>query len=372
VEGNPIEQPFMRPMALLLGIVSLIHPAAAETRVSVAQLEQFLRSSPIRKLPDAELAARLNSVRLEERLTEPALQHLLAGTGFGPRTLEMLELLRSCSQLMESPRSDWLPDAAPSSDVQQQMVDSAKDFAQNALRSLPDFVAVRRTRTFNNEPQAVPGKHSKPKVQLHWVQERQRQIAYLSGRENLDAMPGNRAPEAVTPANSESFTNWGEFGPILRIVLSDSFKGSVTWSHWERNAAGNRTAVLQYAVPKSASHYSVDWYLPQEHGSRFRDKPAYHGDLYFDPAAGTITDVTLIADFEDDSEMAESGLAVEYGKVRIGAKDYICPLHSVAISAMHSEWMKSLDEDGLEKFINEISFTDYHKFGSTARIVPAD
>jgi hypothetical protein len=59
---------------------------------------------------------------------------------------------------------------------------------------------------------------------------------------------------------------------------------------------------------------------------------------------------------------------VQYGPVEIGGKSYICPVHSIAISLTksHSGGEKS-DREVLR--INEVSFTDYHRFGSTSRII---
>ena len=58
-----------------------------------------------------------------------------------------------------------------------------------------------------------------------------------------------------TPSGLMSF---GEFGPFLVTILSDSAKGRVVWSHWEQTRSG-LAAVLEYEIPQQASHYAVNY-----------------------------------------------------------------------------------------------------------------
>ncbi len=369
----------MRFPTLTLTVLAFVIAAPAgssQTRVTVAQLEQFLLSRQAQKASDTELADQLNSVTLTEQLSESSLRRILSRMAPGPLSLEILGLLAAASRLTEIPRADWIPDPAPPPADQEQMVKAAIDYAETTLRHLPDFTAIRHTRSFDNSPQSSREKHSKPKIRLHWTHQTQHPVTYRDGHELIEAAEQGSGPAPGQKDSSNAFNSWGEFGPILRIALSDSFKGSVAWSHWERNGNGSRIAVLRYTVPRAASHYSVDFCCYQEEEGeawrRFVDKPGYHGDIYFDPASGTITGITLLADFDADSAMVDSGVAVEYGPVHIGANDYVCPLRSVTVSTVHNYALKRLDGLGLEKHINQVTFSDYHKFGSTARIVPVD
>jgi hypothetical protein len=69
-------------------------------------------------------------------------------------------------------------------------------------------------------------------------------------------------------------------------------------------------------------------------------------------------------------------MMVEYGPVEVGAKKYICPQRSVV--TMRSRvvrpmtiWDRSLTVYApYETMLNDIAFTNYHKFGSEARILP--
>jgi hypothetical protein len=59
---------------------------------------------------------------------------------------------------------------------------------------------------------------------------------------------------------------------------------------------------------------------------------------------------------------------VQYGYVDIGGKNYVCPIQGIAVSDVHNLVMES-DGVGLEKHINVVQFLNYHKFGSTSRIL---
>jgi hypothetical protein len=54
---------------------------------------------------------------------------------------------------------------------------------------------------------------------------------------------------------------------------------------------------------------------------------------------------------------------IEYGPVEIGGKKYDCPLRSVVI-------MRARIYAPYETLLNDIVYTDYHKFGSEARMLP--
>jgi hypothetical protein len=79
--------------------------------------------------------------------------------------------------------------------------------------------------------------------------------------------------------------------------------------------------------------------------------------------------VTLEAELNKDAPVRTAKLSVDYDEVEIGGKNYICPVHGIAVSTVYDVEMEQLDGVGLERFINVVRFTDYHKFGSTARIL---
>ena len=98
---------------------------------------------------------------------------------------------------------------------------------------------------------------------------------------------------------------------------------------------------------------------------RFRAKPAYHGELHVDPSTGAISRITLEDKLNAESPVRVARISVQYGNIEIGGKNYVCPIHSVAAAEFYDPKVAATRE----RFVNVVHFSDYHKFGSTARIV---
>ena len=118
---------------------------------------------------------------------------------------------------------------------------------------------------------------------------------------------------------------WGEFGPILSVIVKDSDQSDQSWSHWEQGPNGP-LAVFRYRVPENKSNYQLD--LRADTRTRF---PAYHGELAVDPANGNILRVTLVVDLKTPSPAHESAIMVEYGSISFGKDVHICPVKGVAL-----------------------------------------
>ncbi len=323
---------------------------------------------------DEDVAERLGSVRLSEQLTDRTLADLCSEKSLGPQTCEQLALLATASVLRDPPRPEQ-PDL-PFPDAAQQMewIDRVVAFANGNLRRLPDFLATRVTRV-RQCSSSVQAEARATHDRLHPVGEFHREIAYRNGREEQES--GTREDEAGArlTEGGRTLSSWGEFGPVLTTVLGDAFAGSVRFLRWDAQRDGSLAAVLHFAVPRVASHYLVDFccYQVDEESAwlKFRDTPGYHGDIYFDPQLGTIVRMRLETDLQETDPVAASGIAVDYGPVQIGGKEYICPIKSVAILTVHNLEMKKIDGEGLMTHLNETRFLGYRRFGSTTRVLPA-
>jgi VWFA-related protein len=98
--------------------------------------------------------------------------------------------------------------------------------------------------------------------------------------------------------------------------------------------------------------------------------PAYHGTLSLDPETGAIRRITVEAGITGTDVVKRADIAVEYGSVDIGGRSYICPLRGLALSVDHYHPGLRLQEPIAR--INEVRFVNYHKFGSTSRILSGD
>ncbi|MGA8044303.1 MAG: VWA domain-containing protein, partial [Terracidiphilus sp.] len=266
--------------------------------------------------------------------------------------------------------------------TQQAILNVAIHFVAVTFQHLPDFLADRVTRSFDDSPNVVTHSGWAPQNSpLHLSGTYMQQVTYRSGREVSLRSPNASGTTVEKGAGPPGMTSTGEFGPILATILRDISKGSIRWSHWEQTAAGPG-AVFQYQVPQSASHYQVDYCcvlgaddakssaesqdLPI--ANSYHGTPGYHGEIFLDPARNTIRRITLEAELKQDVPITNAQISVEYGHVNIGGQDYICPTHSIAISNTRVRLGGDMSARTILR-INEVSFTDYHRFGTSTRIL---
>jgi len=96
------------------------------------------------------------------------------------------------------------------------------------------------------------------------------------------------------------------------------------------------------------------------------------GQIAIDPATGSVLRLSIVADLAPPHEMMRTAIAVEYAPVEIGDRTYDCPVHGVAFSKIPVAGAKaepSGAEPEVQTQLNDVAFTQYHLFGSEARIV---
>jgi hypothetical protein len=106
--------------------------------------------------------------------------------------------------------------------------------------------------------------------------------------------------------------------------------------------------------------------------------PGYHGSLFIDPATGIVRRLTVEAELGDGT-VSRADTVIEYGQVVIGGRKFVCPLRSMNIwmgpaegGQPASELPINVPQSLLPKgtlYVNETSFTDYHRLGSEMRII---
>ena len=378
----------MRKLALVWLLVYIATPALAAKRVTVAQLERQVASDHGKS--DAKIAQRLYDLELTERLTPPRLAAMEAALP-GPRSRRSLVALADQAVFLDPPAAEIPGTAAPDLDAQRRMMARAVDYAANTMHQLPNLFATRDTIHFEDSPamQEILGDNAVsgtfiPYQPLHPVSRSSATVQYRDGEEVLQA-------EAADASSSQGLNTSGEFGPILATVLGDAAKGTLSWSHWERGAAGPE-AVFRYSVPRQNSHYQVEFCCIDN--SLLRQFTGYHGEIALDPASGAILRLTLMADLTKSDPVAKADIMVEYGPIELGEHTYICPVRSVSISVAPAHLIRQMRMPGvapgafterptsvqpdaaraqapLQTMLNEVVFDQYHLFRADARILTA-
>ncbi len=374
----------MRGWILLLLFAATTLSARAAQRVRVAELQQFLTAQYAAHKSDGSIADHLGNMELSEQLTGPTLDRITADLKPEKKTAQALQLLADRSAFLEPPASEIPDKPAPEVAEQLRLFQGAIHFASVTIENLPDFLATRNTYTFDNSVVTMTTDASRTGISahgpLHANGEYSRQITFRDGAEvMLDAAAQDKQEKhGEAPPGLVSY---GEFGPFLVTILSDSTKGRVVWSHWEQTRSG-LAAVLEYEIPQKASHYAVNYccalFVPllAAGGGRqntnvanasgdFHDTPGYHGYLYLDPQTGAVLRVTLEAEMKTDDPLSRVAESVAYGQVEIGERNYLCPVRSTALMIVRA-WREG--ETSMVE-LNEVTFTNYHRFGSNAHIL---
>jgi len=335
-------------------------------QVTVSQLEQFLAAQKAAHTSDRAVAQQLSAVELNEALTDITLDRLKSTYKPGEQTATELDVLADLSAFLDPPdvETHGKNPAAPADE--KQILSRATTFAIVTLEHLPDFLSLRTTKSFEDVP--VFTADSNFQSGMHATGTSLREVAFRNGREFASDVA---SPAAEMPANAvqKELSSAGEFGPVLATIMSDSAQGKIAWSRWE-NVRSGLLAVFHYEVPKEAAHYEISlccaWNVAKEAFESYDGKPAYHGNIWVDPASGAILRVTLVADFENLADPPRFGLLVRYGKVEIEGSSLICPLSSAVVvrarqAAHHHTW------DVVH--MNYTTFTGFRRFGSDAHIV---
>jgi hypothetical protein len=380
---------------LLLALIAALPIASrAAKRVTVAQLTQTLTADLGAHKPDADIARQIAGMELSERLTDATLARLAATLNADTQAASALQLLADWSAFLDPPASELPLTPAPDDINQKRMLDAARTYVAQTVPRLPNLLATQTTGHYDDSPQVARQGGWPVRAGLRLVQTSSREISVYEETANQSA--------TVAPARwqDQGLVSGGEFASTLGMIMNDTLKGKVIWSHWEQTATG-QAAVFHYSVPRSASHFEVIGSLQRQaalegsaaqvgnsrvagigvkpsggssSSSTFLTRPGYHGSLWLDPATGSILRVTVEVDSKENVSFQRAAIMVQYGPVQIGDSEFICPLRSVALSVAlagaNLDPLTRLPGDGPTEWLNESAFTGYRRFGSTVRVVP--
>jgi len=380
---------------LLLALITALTLASeGAKRITVAQLTQTLTAEVDGHKPDAEIAHKIAGMDLSERLTEATLALVAVTLKSDPQALSALQLLADQSAFLDPPANELPAAPAPDGPTQERVLAAARSYVAQTLPRLPNLLATQTTNRYDDSPQEAKKGGWQVRAGLHLVDTSSREISVYEETANRSATVASaRWQEQV------GLTSGGEFASTLGMILTDTLKGKVTWSHWEQSAVG-QTAVFHYSVPRSASHFEVIGVLQRQaalegspaqignsrvsgievkpssisKSSTFVTRPGYHGSLWLDPATGSILRVTVEVDSKESVPFQRAAILVQYGPVQIGDSEFICPLRSVALSTAPAganlDPLTRIPGDAPTQWVNESMFTNYRRFGSTVRVVP--
>ncbi|MGA2591230.1 MAG: VWA domain-containing protein [Bryobacteraceae bacterium] len=343
--------------AFLLVCATAAWPAE---RISADQLESIVTSACSHGAPDAQIANRLAHIELTGRLPLGRLESLLA-LPIGPRTRDVLQIAADASAFLDQPPGQSQPPEAATAEQQQEMLARVREYTLGYIRALPDFVAYKMTRRFDDYP--FPNGRTEVWHNLTFRDSGAGQLSYNNGVESyVDNAAAHGDPEIPERHGLSSF---GEFGSIVGALFWSDSHIQLTWGYWEP-VSDKRLAVFHYAIPAEHSRYTVSYCCdPAEGGSI---AAAYRGDLALDPATGSVWRVTREAlDLPRNFPTHWVKTIVDYRPVTIARASYLLPVRSMT----YSESTLRNDARGVNtvRYWNDVRFVHYQRFAAEANLL---
>ncbi len=328
-------------------------------QLSVEMIEHVL--AVLHTESDRDLARELDGHHLTQRLTVARFERLILKLP-GKETRQALLAIADEAVFLDLPAADLLDLPAPDRVAQGRMVSRAAAFVATTVSRMPDFIATRTTTRFQDAyVMRSIEKHFIAVEGFRFIDRHEVTAVYRDGQEVDQGLKTTKPEKNIN--NKPGLRSWGEFGPVLGVVVADILKGKIGWSHWEQ-ADGGPAAVFQFAVRADKSSYIVRYCCVLKGGrsSEFTSTPAYHGEIALEPATGAVLRVVLKTDLSPDVvDLMRADLAFDYKRIDIGGRSYILPARSV-----------SLLKTPTVVAINDVVFDNYHQFRGEMKIVPSD
>jgi hypothetical protein len=333
-------------MRYLAAFVLFALAASAQMKMTVAQLESFVRSSVQLKHDDGKVAGYLKKVQLSEKLDDRRLEELI-GYGAGARTINALRELRDQSASLAAPGAAPAKPAAPvhpppSAAEQQRILEQVRQYALDYDKKLPDFICAQITRRFY-DPTGLEFWSASDTITA--------KLTYFENKEEKKVMMINGKYQDIDYDKLGGATSTGEFGSLLKEVFEPASNAKFAWERWA-TLRGRRMYVFSYRVPRAYSQWKLRYERVLE------DTPGYRGLIYIDRDTGQVMRITLEAeDIPPSFPIQAATTKLDYDYQDISGNTFLLPLRS----EMRMRSGKTLVK-------NEVEFRMYRKFGADATI----
>ncbi len=209
--------------------IELVTPWSDE-QLTVEQLEHVV--AVLHAKSDRDLARELNGRHLTQRLTAAGFERLNLELP-GKETREALLAIADEAAFLDLPAADLLDLPAPGRAAQGRMVSRAAAFVATTVSRMPDFLATRTTTRFQDAyVMRSIEKHLIAVDGFRFIDRHEVTAVYRDGQEVDQGLTATKPEENIN--KKPGLHSWGEFGPLLGVVVADILKGKIGWSHWEQ------------------------------------------------------------------------------------------------------------------------------------------
>ena len=357
----------------VLLVCVLAAPAWAGSRkVTVAQLEDLLRTMKQDKKSDAEVAEALKQVELTEQLTRPAMNTMVEFVP-GPYSTEQMYVLEARTADLIPPAAYLPSTSTPDAAAQKALLARAETYVTGTYAKLPGLSATRTTLRFQDNMQAVASSSgivgsASEAVTSSGIGQANSYIRYINSTKSPVAL--EHGAEKRSAEKDE--TRWGANrmialqspDPDLGTVFHEARQsGTLQWLRWEV-VNGKPAAVFSFTVPRKLSRLDVNvccfpsinqtgvarFYTPATSGAlggggtggggvsgnyqtntewhEFSTTAPYHGEFFLDPDSGIVVRMIVETELKPSDVVHQVDTRVDYGPVKAGATAFVVPLKS--------------------------------------------
>ncbi len=317
--------------------------------VSVDDLVKFIKSAIQMKENDAEVAKYLGHMKVTGHLDDRTVEELQS-LGAGRKTVAALrEMVDASAKLPEPPPPPKAlppppPAPPPSLEEQGKIIASAREYALNYSKQLPNYLCLEVVR------RAIDDHVSDAAGSEQWRSDDTvvMRLSYFEQKESYKIVTvNNHTAEDKTVDSLGGVTSQGEFGTMLREIFVPESEARFEWDHWAK-LRGRKMYAFSYDIDKPHSQYSILW--------EKTDKivPAYRGLVYIDVDTNLIMHITLEPyDIPNSFPVRASKEVLDYDFQKIGDSEFLVPL-KVVLTSRTTKYLSK----------NEIEFRLYQKFGA--------
>ena len=353
---------------LLLGPL-FVSRAQGQQSMTVAELQEFIKSAIKQKNPDKDVAQFLATAKMSERLS-PTVVNELQSEGAGPKTVAALTtLVTKTASLNPAPTKMEFAKPAPtgppepSEAEKEKALNATREWALNYVKSLPDFICMEDTHRSADFHYEIGSEGSwSPQDRLI------EKLTYFDHKENYELqMHNDNATYGKTWENVGGSISRGEWATLLGEIFDRSSHTSFHWVRWG-TIRGHLTHVFQYSVEQQYSQETIAY--GDTPSSQQRITAGFHGLIYVERGSSAEPDcvldggcsnvvlrITVTPEIPPSFPVQDVDQTVDYDYQQIGTLTFLLPYTS-----------KMKMRDGHIAWLNDIAWRKYSKYSAQSDI----
>lgn len=265
------------------------------------------------------------------------------------------------------------PNAVEQSEILSQIREAARAYVQN----LPNFICTQSTRrevelvtpdALTGVKESSPGRGNLTRLGAGRPQSSddfEEQLTYFDHQEKYQLVKVNGRRQKPGQPRPPGLSSTGEFGSTLDGIFDPETNADFEFKRWD-TLRGQPVYVFAFRVGQSRSTAQLT--VPSE-----SVVVGYHGFIYADRENKAVLRVTSEAEAPKDFPMQDVRHVLDFGRVAIGARQFLLPLRAEMSSRMTEDFMKYGRIGGnshLVQLRNYSDFREYRKYSADAELKP--